>query len=114
MEYARRLDIRNVPLRQFGIQFIQIGDDGDASEALKELDANLGSERGIRVRSYESPFLEVDLILSQKLLNTTVFSPNQPLFHTDVILKVVLGENHPELINRLGTPANPNIIVHQL
>jgi hypothetical protein len=99
MEYARRLDIRNVPLRQFGIQFIQIGDDGDVSEALRELDANLGSERGIRVRSYESPFLmKFDLILSQKLLNITVFSPNQP-FHTDVILKVVLGENHPELIN---------------
>jgi hypothetical protein len=57
MEYARRLDVRNVPLRQFGIQFIQIGDDGDAAEALKELDANLGSERGIRVRSYDLSFL---------------------------------------------------------
>ncbi|KAH9973983.1 hypothetical protein BGW80DRAFT_1304607 [Lactifluus volemus] len=92
MEYARRLDVRNVSLRQFGIQFIQIGDDGDAADALRELDANLGSERGIR-----------------KLSNTTVFSPNQPHFHTDVILKVVLGENHPELLNR-----TPNVIVHQL
>ncbi|KAH9977019.1 hypothetical protein BGW80DRAFT_1118523, partial [Lactifluus volemus] len=27
IEYARRLDERNVSLRQFGIQFIQIGDD---------------------------------------------------------------------------------------
>jgi hypothetical protein len=43
------LDVRNVPLRQLGIQFVQIGDDADAAEALKELDDQLGPDHGVRV-----------------------------------------------------------------
>jgi hypothetical protein len=74
MEYARRLDVRNVSLRQFGIQFIQIGDDGDAADALRELDANLGSERGIRVRSYESPFLMKLILYYLRNCRTQPFS----------------------------------------
>ena len=50
IEYARYLDRRNVALRQLGIQFVQIGDDLDATEALKELDDNLGPTHGVRVR----------------------------------------------------------------
>ncbi|KAF8491833.1 hypothetical protein F5888DRAFT_1619502, partial [Russula emetica] len=40
VDFARRLDVKNVPLRQLGIQFDQmvLGDDPDATEALKELD----------------------------------------------------------------------------
>ncbi|KAI0251868.1 hypothetical protein BJV78DRAFT_1282104 [Lactifluus subvellereus] len=83
IEYARRLDMRNVPLRQFGIQFIQIGDDEEATMALRELDDDLGPTHGIR-----------------DMVDATVFSPNQPRFHTDVILRVVLGDNHPDLQNR--------------
>jgi hypothetical protein len=49
VEFARRLDIKNVPLRQFGIQFVQIGDDPDATESLKELDEQLGPANGVRV-----------------------------------------------------------------
>ena len=49
MEFARRLDMKNVPLRQLGIQFVQIGDDADAAEALKELDDQLGPDHGVRV-----------------------------------------------------------------
>ena len=52
VEFARRLDVKNVPLRQIGIQFVQIGDDPDATEALKELDDNLGPTHGVRVSSY--------------------------------------------------------------
>ena len=49
VEFARRLDVKNVPLRQLGIQFVQIGDDPDATAALKELDDNLGPTHGVRV-----------------------------------------------------------------
>ena len=36
----------------------------------------------------------------QDMVDATVFSPNQPHFHTDVILRVVLGDNHPDLQRR--------------
>ena len=49
VEYARYLDRRNVALRQLGVQFVQIGNDPDATAALKELDDNLGPEHGVRV-----------------------------------------------------------------
>ena len=49
VEFARRLDAKNVPLRQLGIQFVQIGDDADAAMALKELDDQLGPDNGVRV-----------------------------------------------------------------
>lgn len=50
MTAAKRLDARHFPLSQIGIQFVQIGDDAKATEALKELDENLASVHGIRVR----------------------------------------------------------------
>ena len=46
---ARRLDQREVPLKQFGVQFAQIGDDPEASEALQELDDDIAAAHGIRV-----------------------------------------------------------------
>ena len=49
VNFARRLDVKNVPLRQLGIQFLQIGNDPDATAALKELDDNLGPTHGVRV-----------------------------------------------------------------
>ena len=52
VDFARRLDARNVPLRQLGIQFVQIGDDPNATAALKELDDNLGPAHGVRVSNY--------------------------------------------------------------
>jgi gamma-glutamylcysteine synthetase len=55
VEYARHLDRRNVALRQLGIQFVQIGNDPDATEALKELDDNLGPMHGVRVRKRAKP-----------------------------------------------------------
>ncbi|BEI79494.1 hypothetical protein CcaverHIS002_0100230 [Cutaneotrichosporon cavernicola] len=45
---ARRLDRGNYPARQVGIQFFQVGNDPDATAALKKLDDNLGSKYGIR------------------------------------------------------------------
>jgi len=52
IDFARRLDVKNIPLRQLGIQFVQIGDDPDATDALKELDDSLGPVHGIRVSNY--------------------------------------------------------------
>ena len=43
------MDRKKVPLRQLGIQFVQIGDDPDATEALEDLDDQLGPENGVRV-----------------------------------------------------------------
>lgn len=48
---ARRLDQTGVPINHFGIQFAQIGDDEDATEALKELDEGIAEAHGIRVSS---------------------------------------------------------------
>lgn len=52
IDFARRLDVKNVPLRQLGIKFVQIGDNPNATYALKELDDNLGPVHGIRVSNY--------------------------------------------------------------
>ena len=45
---ARRLDAGRFPINQVGIQFIQIGDDPSATEALRELDDDLAKNYGIR------------------------------------------------------------------
>ncbi|OXC68791.1 hypothetical protein AYX13_02717 [Cryptococcus neoformans] len=45
---ARRLDRGQYPLSQVGIQFLQIGNDPEAREALQELDDDLSSVHGIR------------------------------------------------------------------
>lgn len=50
------MDVKNVPLGQFGIQFVQIGDDPDATEALKELDERLGPANGVRVSNCKKSF----------------------------------------------------------
>jgi len=60
IEFARRLDAKNVPLRQLGIQFVQIGDDPDATEALKELDDDLGPTHGIRVSDCNKSSLQLN------------------------------------------------------
>lgn len=41
LEFARRLDEGGVPLTQLGIQFLQVGEADDATEALQELDGDL-------------------------------------------------------------------------
>jgi hypothetical protein len=48
---AKRLDARHFLLSQIGIQFVQIGDDPKATDALRELDENLANVHGIRVRA---------------------------------------------------------------
>jgi len=74
VDFARRLDAKNVPLRQLGIQFVQIGDDPDAAMALKELDEQLGPANGVR-----------------DMVDTTPYSVAEPSLRADVIVKIVLG-----------------------
>jgi len=50
IEAARHLDQQHARHGCFGIQFVQIGDDPDATEALRELDDDLPKVYGVRVR----------------------------------------------------------------
>lgn len=69
---ARRLDRGNFPLSQIGIQFLQVGNDSEAKEALEELDDALSSQHGIR-----------------DIVDTVLYS-NLAL-NPDMILKALLG-----------------------
>ncbi|WFD35177.1 hypothetical protein MCUN1_002027 [Malassezia cuniculi] len=64
---AQRLDRGNFPLAQIGIQFIQVGNDKDATDALIELDDVLSREYRIRdmvdMLPYHSMRLDSQLIL---------------------------------------------------
>ncbi|KAF7968951.1 hypothetical protein HWV62_28793 [Athelia sp. TMB] len=84
---ARRLDHAAVPQHLFGIQFAQIGDEEDATEALRELDDDLEHEHGIR-----------------DMVDTTPCHPNDPQFTTGTIVKILLGS-----INKIldSVPAGP-------
>ncbi|KIR29410.1 hypothetical protein I307_01314 [Cryptococcus deuterogattii 99/473] len=53
---ARRLDRGQYPLSQVGIQFLQIGNDPEAREALQDLDDGLSSEHGVRDMVDTVPF----------------------------------------------------------
>ncbi|KAK6908495.1 hypothetical protein I204_06475 [Kwoniella mangroviensis CBS 8886] len=46
--FAKRLDKGEFPLSQVGIQFLQVGDDPSAKEALQELDDGLSDKHDIR------------------------------------------------------------------
>ncbi|KAI0292864.1 hypothetical protein BC826DRAFT_402822 [Russula brevipes] len=96
IEFARYLDRKNVPLHRLGIQFVQIGDDPDATEALKELDEQLGPVHGIR-----------------DMVSTTPFSSTAPSLRGDLVIEIVLEEVNSSLGNRaqvagqLSSPRSP-------
>lgn len=50
VDAARHLEANAIPVRQLGIQFVQIGDDPDATEALKMLDDELEQKHGVQAR----------------------------------------------------------------
>jgi Mg-chelatase subunit ChlD len=58
---ARRLDRGNFPLAQVGIQFVQIGNDKEATEFLKQLDDDLSSTYGVRDIVDTTPFLGMNI-----------------------------------------------------
>ncbi|EJD53671.1 hypothetical protein AURDEDRAFT_110460, partial [Auricularia subglabra TFB-10046 SS5] len=53
---ARRLDSQHFPLGQIGIQFVQIGNDPEATAALRELDDELAKTHGVRDMVDTTPY----------------------------------------------------------
>ncbi|RDB26043.1 hypothetical protein Hypma_006139 [Hypsizygus marmoreus] len=71
---ARRLDRNQIPLKRFGVQFAQIGDDYEATEALQELDDDLAAAHGIR-----------------DMVDTTPYDSNDRQFTSATMVKILLG-----------------------
>jgi hypothetical protein len=69
---ARRLDQGKFPINQVGIQFIQIGNDPSATEALRELDDDLAGKYNIR-----------------DIVDTTPYSGHQ--LDAQTLTKILLG-----------------------
>lgn len=86
---ARRLDRKQARPECFGIQFAQIGDDPDATEALRELDDDLVKQYGVR-----------------DIVDTTPYNPNDPNFTTDTLTKILLG-SIKRVIDMSGSVASP-------
>jgi hypothetical protein len=91
VDFARRLDVKNVPLHQLSIQFVQIGDDPGATEALKELDEQLGPANGVR-----------------DMVDAIPFSQAEPSLRADLIVKIVLGAVNSTISNGKVPPSMPH------
>ncbi|KAK1225921.1 hypothetical protein PQX77_011118 [Marasmius sp. AFHP31] len=74
VEAARRLHRAQIPERLLGIQFVQIGNDQEATRALKKLDKSLESKHGIR-----------------DMVDTTPYNPANPELTGDVMFKILWG-----------------------
>jgi hypothetical protein len=58
---ARRLDRGNYPLGQVGLQFVQIGDDPNATAFLRQLDDELSNSYGVRDIVDTTPYFGAEL-----------------------------------------------------
>ncbi|KLO08520.1 hypothetical protein SCHPADRAFT_835231 [Schizopora paradoxa] len=70
---ARRLDEGSFPATQVGLQFIQIGSDPRATEALRRLDDDIHASAGVR-----------------DIVDTTPYVPGHR-FSSDMVIKALLG-----------------------
>ncbi|KAH7909999.1 hypothetical protein BJ138DRAFT_1114507 [Hygrophoropsis aurantiaca] len=93
VEAARRLEMHHIAHNRFGIQFVQIGDEEDAAEALRELDDGLAERYQIR-----------------DIVDATPFDPVQRVFNTDYMVKILLGSLNKDLDN-LPTPSSSQSLV---
>lgn len=75
VQAAKRLDDGHFPLSQVGIQFVQIGSDPGAAEALRELDDELAGTHGIRVRDVDRLIFHCVLAHRSFLTNRTWSTP---------------------------------------
>ncbi|KAL9716624.1 hypothetical protein Ac2012v2_001074 [Leucoagaricus gongylophorus] len=75
---ARHLDRNQVSVHRFGLSFVQIGNDPDAAEFLRELDEDISHQHNCR-----------------DMVNTTPYDPQNPEFTRDGFLKCVLGSIDP-------------------
>jgi len=78
IDIARRLDAGRFPLSQFGIQFVQIGNDSEARESLEHLDDNLSNAGGL------------DGGKLRDICDTTLSEPGQNL-DSAFLIKALLG-----------------------
>jgi hypothetical protein len=97
IQAARRLDQSGVPIHQLGVQFAQIGDDEDATEALRELDDDLSDAYGIRVSSSRTPLWWGNLCYAQDMVDTTLYNPSDDQFTTTTLIKILLGAINEDL-----------------
>ena len=92
IDAARRLDFSGVALNRLGIQFAQIGDDEDATEALKELDDEIAGVYGVRVRRCLCfDILQTQHRDDQDMVDTTPYNPNDARFTMNTMTKILLG-----------------------
>ncbi|KAK4701926.1 hypothetical protein P7C70_g4300, partial [Phenoliferia sp. Uapishka_3] len=88
VEMAQRLDDIRAPPRQLGISIIQIGDDPDATDFLRELDDDLKAEAGVRDIVATVPFsgrLSTDFVLKAALGSGSSYSAFQSSVDLGVI-----------------------------
>jgi len=71
---SKRLDDRGVPEKKLSVQFVQIGDDEDATEGLRELDEGISDVHGVR-----------------DIVDVTPFHPGDGRFTTATVVKILLG-----------------------
>lgn len=71
---GKRLDRKNAPLTQIGIQFVQVGQDPKAAEFLRKLDDNLTNDHTIR-----------------DMIDTTPSTGLDGKITADILIKVLLG-----------------------
>jgi hypothetical protein len=74
---ARRLEALNAPLHQVGIQFLQIGDEPGAREALEELDDTLAEVYGIRDMVDTTRYGNAEQITGELLLKALLGGVNR-------------------------------------
>ncbi|KAH7924323.1 hypothetical protein BV22DRAFT_514413 [Leucogyrophana mollusca] len=87
VEAAHRLENHKIGEEMFGIQFVQIGDDAEAADALNELDDGLAERYNIR-----------------DIVDATPFNSSQGAFDTEYMLKILLGSINKDLDNGLRAP----------
>uniref|UniRef100_A0A0W0FSZ7 VWFA domain-containing protein n=1 Tax=Moniliophthora roreri TaxID=221103 RepID=A0A0W0FSZ7_MONRR len=91
VQAARRLDAKNFPLSQVGIQFVQIGKSAGAAQYLRELDDNLVSRYHIRdivdTTKYIGKDLSADALVKILLggINRRVDNKGVEVFNEDVL-----------------------------
>lgn len=85
VDTARRLERAGVKEDRFGIQFLQIGTDPAAAQALRALDDDLESTYNVR-----------------DIVEFTPFDPDQGVFDTEYMLRILFGSIRRTLSNAPG------------
>lgn len=86
VDAAKKLDAMQAPPWQVGIQFFQVGDDGEAAEVLRELDDAL-----------------VDMGCKRDMVDTVPSNGRGASLSADMILKTVLGGVHRRFDRKKAT-----------